>query len=466
VARTLPRLVSAALGLLALASCREDPGSEPFDAVALTVDAQTTAGEIRALHDGVNAGPYSYAWDDDLSDVCDEVGLRWFRTHDLAGGEAPSAGDLAQIYGDTDEGTFDDPANYDFTMIDPLIATAVDNGYSVVYRLGNSWGYEALEGDTRPDRWAEVADRVIRHFNDGWPDGQGHEYGIRHWEIFNEPDFIHFWDGTQAEWFAFFEEVYTFLNERHPDLEIGCCGFATSEWRTAFLQYCDERDIDPDFISWHDYDESSPGAFAMLAGQWQEQMDARGMTGDNVLSEWGMWSGGAYAENGNAHGAAFYANALIELQDSPVDLALRYRFDGLPDTFLDDNGFSMVNPDHTPKIPTLPFKAFHWLTEETPVRLAVEGEEIPEEVGVIAGRSEDGQVVQVLVSDRGSDKEGFRLELASPPWGLEPTTVQRFVIDDDHRFEEVEAETRWGNMTFDVAMTPPQAQLLRIAASP
>ncbi len=462
----LPCRLAALVLLVLVWGCEEEPVDD--DALVLTVDPATTTGEIRGLHDGVNAGPWSYAWELDLSPVCDEVGLRWFRTHDLAGGETPSAGDIRQIYGNTDEGDVEDPASYDFSMIDPMVTTAVEGGREVFYRLGDSWGYPGLPGDTSAERWAEVADRIIRHFNEGWPDGEGHEYGIRYWEIFNEPEHENFFAGTQQQWFDFFETVYTILDERHPDLEIGCCGFARyapeASWRGPFLDHCDGLGIDPDFVSWHAYDSVDPTVFAAEAQQWRAEMDAFGMTGESILSEWGMFSAQSDERNANAEGAAFYASALIALQDADVDLALRYRLDGLPDTFVDDYGFSMVNPDGTAKIPTLSFQAFEWLRERTPVRVGAEGAEAAE-VDVIAGRSEDGEEVQALVS-AGADAEGtLRLELDALPWEGGAYTYELYRLDDDHRLEQVDTGTGDGEaFSLELEVVGPQVQLVRIGA--
>ncbi|HDZ62019.1 MAG TPA: hypothetical protein ENH40_02600, partial [Nitrospirae bacterium] len=142
----------------------------------ITVDSGSQTGPFRGLYDGVNAGPYSEHWNIDLSPAVDEVGLTWFRTHDLGAGIL-SPGDIPQIYGDTGVGDLTDPANYDFSAIDPLIAEAVNRGYNVLYRLGRSFSYPPLDPGTDPVRWAEVSRRIIMHFNEGWDNG--HYYNIR-----------------------------------------------------------------------------------------------------------------------------------------------------------------------------------------------------------------------------------------------------------------------------------------------
>ena len=50
---------------------------------------------------------------------------------------------------------------------------------------------------------------VVMHYNKGW--ANGFHYGIRYWEIWNEPDFMPFWGGTPEE----FRELYKTIAEGH-----------------------------------------------------------------------------------------------------------------------------------------------------------------------------------------------------------------------------------------------------------
>ncbi len=274
---------------------------------SITADCGSLLGPFLGLHDGVNVGPYSYQWDTDLSPACDEAGLTRFRIHDINGGEAPSPGDIPQIYGDTDVGDVTDPANYDFSLIDPLIAEVANGGFNVFYRLGRSYGYSALDPDTDPTRWADVAAHIIMHFNEGWDNG--YYFDIQYWEIFNEPDLAHFWSGTPDQWFAFFRTVFVTLKDYFPGLKIGGCSFAGIDWRIAFCEYCAANNLDPDFVSWHIYNSTNPNAWYGNGTIWQSTMDENGLTGENILSEWGMFGGGLHPENTNASGAAFYVAA-------------------------------------------------------------------------------------------------------------------------------------------------------------
>ena len=432
----------------------------------ITVDSGSQMGSFRGLYDGVNAGPYSYKWDKDLSLAADEIGLTWFRVHDMAGGGVPSPGDIPQIYGDTGAGDITDPANYDFSTIDPLIAEAVNKDYNVLYRLGRSWSYPPLDSGTDPVRWAEAAHRIIMHFNEGW--NNGHYYNIRYWEIFNEPDLSVFWAGTREQWFAFFDTVFSILKGYYPDLKIGCCGFAgiDREWRTAFLEYCANKGLDPDFISWHLYNYGIPEIFMTEGEAWQIEMDKHSLTGENLLTEWGMFGSGTHPENANASGAAFYAAALTYMQDSPIDMAFRYRIDGNEITTPDDGGFNMINPDPglTLKIPTCSFKAFKWLSENTPVRINADGSNTAAGYAVIAGRSPDDRMVQVIIGDLRSEHTGYNLMIRDLPWGTATYTYERYVINDSLCLELVESGEGSGVSTFQTKedLAPPAVHLIKL----
>ena len=464
-------MIRRLLGLLSLSllGCQQGgiiPGPITTD-VILQVDLDAPLGELPGHIDGTNGTSHSYRWDVDLSPACDEIGLTHFRIHDVNGGEIPSPGDIPDVFADLQHGNPADAAQYDFSRIDPLVEDAMDHGYSLLYRLGRSWGYDPLHPETDPVLWAEVAHRIILHYNDGWPDGEGYEYGITDWEIFTEPD-GHFWGGDFDQWLTFMEVAHGILDDYHPDLNIGCCGFIyNDEIRAPFLEYCEENGVDLDFVSWHHYDGEDPTTILDQTQLWRDGMDAHGLTdATSVLSEWGMWPGGAHPENGNAWGAAYYASSLTLLQDAPIDQVYRYRIDGLPDTFIDDNGFSMINPDGTLKTPTCTFKAFKALLDETPHRVAATTSEAEAFTSVIAGTNDDQTVVQVVVGDLDSANGDYTIVIAGLPAGLTEWTYERYLIDDGiclqlERSEDLEIR---GSVVVDEPLTAPQVHLIRLVA--
>lgn len=464
---TSPRLGSLVV-LVLFAGCSDD-GADAFDqsTTEVHIDCDSEVGTLVSLHDGVNAGPYSYQWDMNLSTVCDEIGLRRFRTHDLNGGEIPSPGDIPQLVEDFDGADLSDPDSYDFSLIDPLMAVAASGDYEVFYRLGRSFGYSPLDPTTDPARWADVASHVIQHFNEGWPAGAGHEYGIEYWEIFNEPDMGGFYGGSADDWNEFFGAVYTILNDRHPDVRLGCCGFGGSQWREGFLSYCDQHGIELDFVSWHQYEHDDPAVFSEQGSQWRDAMEAHGQFGESILSEWGMYAGGEYDANNNAQGASFYAAALAALQDASIDQAYRYRIDGRPGP--DDLQFGMIESDLTLKTPTLAFKAFEQLLDEAPVGIeatasATDAAILPR---VIAGKAGSGDVVIAVVSNWYEVEASYSLNVQNVPWQGETTVYERYVISDTLALDLVETDLRHGGDPAWSAIDLPahEVHLIRLSRS-
>ncbi|MDD5707363.1 MAG: hypothetical protein PHR35_15680, partial [Kiritimatiellae bacterium] len=86
-----------------------------------------------------------------------------------------------------------DPKNYYFDATDEALRLARNIGLKIFYRLGTS--IEHTEGvhfnaliPKDFDAYAEVLAGIVRHYNKGW--ANGHKWGIKYWEIWNEPDGI------------------------------------------------------------------------------------------------------------------------------------------------------------------------------------------------------------------------------------------------------------------------------------
>src|SRR4026208_109760 len=84
----------------------------------------------------------------------------------------------------------DDPKSYDFALTDEYLRSVFTAGMHVVYRLGESIEHtEAkrfVHPPADPGRWANACVGIIKHYNDLW--AKGFRYGIKYWEIWNEPE--------------------------------------------------------------------------------------------------------------------------------------------------------------------------------------------------------------------------------------------------------------------------------------
>ena len=86
-----------------------------------------------------------------------------------------------------------DPKNYVFGPTDYLLRrTREEAGLDVFFRLGTSIEHSGpnIHFNTLIpedfDKVAEIFAATVRHYNRGW--ANGFEWGIKYWEIWNEPD--------------------------------------------------------------------------------------------------------------------------------------------------------------------------------------------------------------------------------------------------------------------------------------
>ena len=160
---------------------------------ALTVDFSADVGGIRpALHSS-GFGPTICAQSaQDLADL-KAMGFKYARTHDWSLiNPNQRVCDVHHVFPlmslDATK-----PEHYFFDSTDYLLKrTRDDAGLDVFFRLGTSIEHSgpkvhfnsAIPQDF--DKVAEIFAGTVRHYNRGW--AGGHEWGIKYWEIWNEPD--------------------------------------------------------------------------------------------------------------------------------------------------------------------------------------------------------------------------------------------------------------------------------------
>ena len=280
----------------------------------VSIDFSKIQGQIKPLH-GVNNAPEPDC-EAGYRDVLARAGIPFVRLHDMGGHYAAARYvDIANVFPDFSKDPAD-PASYDFTFTDWLIGDIYRQGSEVVYRLGCSIEPEHFikPRNIYPPadnlKWAKICEGIIRHYNEGW--ANGFRFGIRYWEIWNEPDNTPdvrdnpMWKGSPEQYFALYEVASTYLKQRFPDLMIGgygSCGFyavlggyvkaANSSERTeyfidffhGFLAHIRAKNCPLDFFSWHSYaDAASNVIFAEYA---RKTLDEYGYTATEMhLNEW------------------------------------------------------------------------------------------------------------------------------------------------------------------------------------
>jgi hypothetical protein len=153
------------------------------------------------------------------------------------------------------------------------------------------------------------------------------------------------------------------------------------------MEYVHRTQTPLDFYSWHWYasDSDDPLDFVRIATDLRRRLDRHGLQRtQSILSEWNY--GLSDTPPTSLMRASFITSSLIYMQGAPIDAATLYRADNV-------FGSDGASPDKTGQalIALGRMKA-------TPIRLKSTGGDLSG-LAVEAGRSEDGRLVQVLVSN-------------------------------------------------------------------
>lgn len=306
----------------------------------LFIDTGSTIGRIKPMN-AVNNGPvYTKNADQNSTNLpaYRDAHIPFARTHDASiyysyGGEHTV--DVANIFTDFDADP-DDPASYDFELTDVYMENIGLAGTEVFFRLGNKIEHWQKKYGIIPPKdfkkWAVVCEHIIRHMNEGWADG--HNFGIRYWEIWNEPDLYgKCWLGTPEQFYELFSITARHLKSCFPELKIGgpaVCGF-NEGWLRGFFDKMRSDNVPLDFYSWHIY-ARDVSAVVNEAKRHRAILDEYGYTeAETILDEWNYvrgWSGDDWKYSidtiNNIKGAAFTAAVMTACQSAPVDMLMYY----------------------------------------------------------------------------------------------------------------------------------------------
>jgi len=388
--------------------------------VTIEVDFSKTIGRIRSLQ-GINAGPLPQRpLEAALHEQYRQIGVNYVRTHDVRG-----AFDINVIFPNMQADPLKE-SSYNFKSTDLQVEAIRSVGAQVFYRLGYSWGGPS---DVPSDyaRFAEICKHIVMHYNQGW--ANGFKYGIRYWEIWNEPDIKIFWKGTPEQYFRLYDAVARALKTIDASLKVGGPALAgRQDFLERFLQFCKTNKPPLDFVSWHIYTGGRGPYLVAEAANWvQDLLKRYGFESvESFLTEWNIYADSPnHDEFWNARGAAWTASALIYLQDASVSGAFRYRGNG---GGKGGRGFGLFYENGEFKKTAYAFLAMNRMLQ-TPVRLACNGSN-DAGFAALAGRSDGGSTVRVLISNFNSYYEEFTLALRNLPWQGRTVRCEVYLIDE------------------------------------
>ena len=313
----------------------------------IEIDFTKTNGFFRPLH-SINKGGFAAGGTISLAEQLRPLNIPFARLHDCQW-PAPDVVDMHAIFRDAKADPAD-PKSYDFALTDEYLRSVFAAGMHVVYRLGESIEHTErkrfVHPPADPGRWANACVGIIKHFNHAW--ANGFRYGIRYWEIWNEPENRPAcWTGTDEDYFQLYATTAARIKAEFPDLKVGGPSvgysgsfrdgvFQPSSFVTNFLVRCHLGSVPLDFFSWHCY-TADPAELTARARAIRRLLDRHGFINtESHLNEWNYlpgnsWHGASrkaapaerekyFQAMSGTPGAAFILAALIELQDAPVDM--------------------------------------------------------------------------------------------------------------------------------------------------
>ncbi|HEX2973291.1 MAG TPA: hypothetical protein VHP11_13230, partial [Tepidisphaeraceae bacterium] len=420
----------------------------------------------------------------DLSTYHRQLGLPYTRLHDC---HWPNP-DVVDIHAIFPVFTADpaSPENYQFSRTDDYLQAIVNVGSAIVYRLGESIEHTPRKYHVHPpadyNRWAAVCLGIIRHYNQAWTNGFRHN--IRYWEIWNEPENRPaMWTGSDDDYFRLYEVAATAIKAHDPTLKVGgpslgytgqivAGRFEPSPFLLAFLDYCKRKSLPLDFFSWHLYTDD-PAECMIRARGIRQVLDRQGFAKTELhLNEWnylpandwtpmslagqGLARQRFYEQIGGIPGAAFSTCALINLQDTPVDVANYY--------MADNQGFGLFNLHGTPNKTFHAFKAFRMLLD-TPIRLESRGTQ-PRALAICAGTNADRSAVGILISNYRSPQTTPSLTIDNLPWPG-PTRCEIFLLDATRDLAQTQnTQLPPGQVALTLPLPSPSVCLVKLTPLP
>jgi len=445
----------------------------------LRVDFGKPTGLIRPLH-GINKGPLAAGGLIDLTSALHLLNPPSARLHDCHWPN-PDVVDIHAVFPNFAA----DPAvesSYDFALTDQYVAATRQTGAEIIYRLGESIEHTSIKRFVHPpkdfEKWAAICLGVVRHYNEGW--AHGHHYGIRYWEIWNEPENRPaMWSGSDDDYFRLYRAAATGLKKHDPQLKVGgpAVGYSgefangvlrPSAFVTNFLSLCRRESLPLDFFSWHCYtgDSGEPAARARAIRHLLDDYGFRNT--ESHLNEWNFLPGNSwqpvsrsaapetrhrfYEQMAGAAGGAFIVAALLELQDAPVNVCNLFHGEL--------GGFGLFSDQGVPQQNYYALRAFSELLD-APQRVETRGG-VSGQLAVVAGLNRTATSAAILVSNFAASDLDFDLTVTNLPWAGQ-TVVETRRVNASETLDFVTRQTNdTSRFSISLELKKPAVALIRL----
>ncbi|MDQ7827364.1 MAG: hypothetical protein RDV48_31510 [Candidatus Eremiobacteraeota bacterium] len=403
----------------------------------------------------------------------------------------------------------EDPAQYDFTLLDQQVSAILNSGAEPVIHL--------IPPRVKPSdsgKFASYAKNIARHLTQGW--GNGNTFEVKIFRFGNEPELSIFWSGTREEFFQTYEVWAKAMKEVSSSFILEAPGFVSpfgqdhfssagemkdlNDWVSDFLDYCTSHDVPVDIVTFHTY-SPIPRTFyegtAMMRKELEKYPSLSPLYGTPRLGndEWSfmtgdLWSGSYHSQFDSAWAAAHNIGSLIHMIDQGASLSIRYGgpFNG---TQGDGHDFLLTDGYGNGKPAYYAFEGFNWLAGK--VRLSSSGGDTMN-FSTLAGHDAQQLVVVMASFDvktylekyepAGSQAwkeyslyaskygtpavcQRFNLTFRNLPWSSSRQVVyEHYAVDDTKKLELVEAEEVEGSgtLSFSAAMNAPSVHIVKLHA--
>jgi xylan 1,4-beta-xylosidase len=288
--------------------------------VAVTVDAGSVVGRLDRVWrmvgserltqlrfgDDVNGNPIGLEFAESLRRAHDDLGVSQVRAHAILHDDNRVVARAA-----------DGSLTFDFTIVDAIYDQVLDLGLRPVVELSFMPAAIARDPDdtvfayrgiiSPPEAWSdwyEVVRKLAAHLVDRYGVDEVAQWGF---EVWNEPNLVVFWSGTQDDYLRLYEETARAVKDVDERLRVGGPSTAAGEWIEALAAHAAKNGIPLDFVTSHTY-----GNLPLDAGA---SLRRHGFEGAPVWwTEWGVGSTHFGPIHDGVSGAPFVLSGFAAVQ--------------------------------------------------------------------------------------------------------------------------------------------------------
>jgi hypothetical protein len=218
------------------------------------------------------------------------------------------------------------PTACDWSTFQTYLSYASEHCLDVIYTFGRVPLWENPSGPTyrhawatnvaNIDDWKSFVTQVVQHSN-----GR-----IKYWELWNEPNVLGFWSGTNKQLIALAQSAYTIIKATYPDSAILLPPTSDPNWTRNYLSAGGGRYAD--IMTFHGYPRGTPEEYVSMISAFRSIFSKSGYSQFPIWDTEGNWADGnpAYANNPDED-AAWVARSIVLQMSMGVRRFIWYGWD-------------------------------------------------------------------------------------------------------------------------------------------